>query len=56
MAQKKKQKRFSAVKAVKELARERVGMPPPVQREESTRKPKKEKYKPTLGKLLQDSE
>jgi hypothetical protein len=56
MPQKKKHKRFSAVKAVKELARERVGMPPPVQREENSRKPKKEKHKPTLGKLLQERE
>ncbi len=56
MPQKRKQKRFSAVKAVKELARERVGMPPPVQREESTNKPRKEKHKPTLEKLLRESE
>lgn len=56
MAQKKKQKRFSAVKAVKALARERVGAPPPVRKEEDTRKQKKEKHKPTLGKMLQQDE
>jgi hypothetical protein len=56
MPQKKKHKRFSAVKAVKELARERVGQPPPVRKEESTNKPRKEKHKPTLGMLLQESE
>jgi len=56
MPQKKKHKRFSAVKAVKELARERVGTPPAVRREESTKRPKKEKHKPTLGKLLQEKE
>ena len=56
MSQKKKLKRFSAVKAVKELARERVGAPPPVQRQDNVKKVKKEKYKPTLGKLLVDNE
>jgi len=56
MSQKKKLKRFSAVKAVKELARERVGAPPPVQRQENVKKLQKEKYKPTLGKLLQGDE
>jgi hypothetical protein len=56
MPQKKKQKRFSAVKAVKALARERVGAPPPVRKEEDTRKQRKEKHKPTLGRLLQGEE
>ena len=56
MSQKKKLKRFSAVKAVKALARERVGSPPPVQRQSNVKKLKKEKYKPTLGKLLSGNE
>jgi hypothetical protein len=56
MSQKKKQKRFSAVKAVKALARERVGAPPPVRKEEGTKRQGKEKHKSTLGKLLQESE
>ena len=54
MSQKKKQKRFSAVKAVKALARERVGTPPPVRKEENIRKQTKEKHKPTLAKLLRE--
>jgi hypothetical protein len=48
---KKKVKRFRAVTAVKELARERVGSPPSEKIViEKTKKP--EKHKPTLGKLL----
>ena len=56
MAQKKKQKRFSAVQAVKELARERVGPVPPVRKAENTKKSRKEKHKLTLGKLLQEKD
>jgi len=51
MPRKKKKKRFSAVTAVKELARERVGKPPAGQVVVEKKK-KPEKYKPTLGKLL----
>jgi hypothetical protein len=52
MARKKKKKRFEAVTAVKELARERVGSPPSGKIViEKNKKP--EKYKPTLDKLLQ---
>ena len=55
MARKKKPKRFRAVTAVKELARERVGAPPAgkivVQK---TKKP--EKHKPTLNRLLKEAE
>jgi hypothetical protein len=47
-----KKKTFTAVKAVKSMARTAVGTPPPVQREESRKRVKKEKYKTTLGKLL----
>ncbi|MGH9496724.1 MAG: hypothetical protein ACRD3B_17125 [Candidatus Sulfotelmatobacter sp.] len=51
MARKKKIKRFRAVTAVKELARERVGTPPAERIViEKTKKP--EKHKPTLEKLL----
>jgi hypothetical protein len=53
MARKKKKKRFQAVKAVKELARERVGAPPAGQIVIEKKK-KPEKYKPTLGKLLEE--
>jgi hypothetical protein len=52
---KKKVKRFRAVTAVKELARERVGEPPAGQIVVEKKK-KPEKHKPTLGKLLSESE
>jgi hypothetical protein len=52
MPRKKKQKRFRAVTAVKELARERVGSPPSGKIVVEKKK-KPEKYKPTLGKLLE---
>jgi hypothetical protein len=52
MPRKKKQKRFRAVIAVKELARERVGTPP-AERIVVEKKKKPEKYKPTLKKLLE---
>lgn len=55
MARKKKQKRFSAVTAVKELARERVGAPPSG-RIVVEKKKKPEKHKPTLSKLLDETE
>ena len=55
MARKKKQKRFSAVTAVKELARERVGTPPSGQVVVEKKK-KPEKHKPTLSKLLDETE
>jgi hypothetical protein len=53
MPRKKKQRRFRAVTAVKELARERVGSPP-AEKIVVAKKKKPEKYKPTLGKLLED--
>jgi len=55
MARKKKKKRFQAVIAVKELARERVGAPP-AEKIVVEKKKKPEKHKPTLGKLLGDAE
>jgi hypothetical protein len=54
MVKKKKPKRFRAVTAVKELARERVGAPPAGQIVVEKKK-KPEKHKPTLGKLLEES-
>ena len=51
MARKKKVKRFRAVTAVKELARERVGTPPSA-KVLIEKKKKPQRYKPTLGKLL----
>jgi hypothetical protein len=55
MARKKKVKRFGAVQAVKELARERMG-PPPVGKVVPHKNKKVEKHKPTLGKLLQEGD
>jgi hypothetical protein len=51
----KKPKKFTAAKAVKSMARAALGSPPPVRRKESKRRPGKEKYRTTLGKLLSDS-
>jgi hypothetical protein len=55
MARKKKVKRFRAVQAVKELARERMGAPPAGKLVPHKNK-KSAKHKPTLGKLLGESE
>ena len=55
MARKKKAKPFRAVKAVKSAARDVIGTPPATRREESSR-PKREKHKPTSGKLLRNDE
>ena len=55
MARKRKPKRFRAVTAVKELARERVGTPP-AGKIVIEKKKKPEKHKPTLKRLLDDSE
>ena len=55
MAPKKKVKRFRAVQAVKELARERMGAPPP-EKVVPHKNKRMEKHKPTLGKLLGETE
>ncbi len=55
MPRKKKPKRFRAVTAVKELARERVGTPP-AGKIIVEKKKKAEKHKPTLTKLLEQEE
>jgi len=55
MAKKKKVKRFSAVDAVKAMAREQIGSPP-VEQVVPNRKKKAEKHKPTLGRLMRDAE
>ena len=52
MAKKKKVKRFRAVTAVKELARERIGEPP-AEKIVIEKKKKPEKHKPTLERLLE---
>jgi hypothetical protein len=53
---KKKPGRFSATTAVKSLAREVLGTPPPVRKKESAKRLKKAKHKPTLGKMISDGE
>lgn len=55
MTRKRKPKRFRAVTAVKELARERVGTPP-AEKIVIEKKKKPEKHKPTLSKLLNETE
>ena len=53
MPRRRKKKVFSAAKVVREMARERVGSPKPSQLVVA-KKTKPEKYKPTLGTLLDD--
>ena len=54
VAKKKKIKKFRVVTVVKEMARERIGTPPPTQVVPDRKKRKKEKHKRTLEKLLGD--
>jgi hypothetical protein len=56
VAKKKKPKRFRAVTAVKKLARERIGTPPPEQVVPDKKNKRKisEKHKLTLTRLLSD--
>ncbi|HLW51451.1 MAG TPA: hypothetical protein VKW06_01290 [Candidatus Angelobacter sp.] len=49
-------KKFTATKAVKSMARAALGTPPPVQREESGKRPPREKHRKTLGKLLAEQD
>jgi hypothetical protein len=55
LARKKKVKRFRAVTAVKELARERVGSPPS-EKIVVEKKKKPERHKPTIGRLLSETD
>jgi hypothetical protein len=55
MARKKKVKRFRVVQAVKELARERIGAPPG-EKVVPHKNRKREKHKPTLRNLLDETE
>ena len=58
MARKKAKRKFRAVSAVKEMARERIGSPRPQQvvPNRKARQSRSEKHKRTLAKLLQDSD
>jgi hypothetical protein len=51
MAKQKKKKVFRATKAVKEMARDKIGSPPPTRLVPGKKRPS-EKHKPTMGKLL----
>jgi len=53
---KKKPGKFTATIAVKSLAREVLGTPPPVRKKESAKRLKKTKHKPTLGKMISEGE
>ena len=54
MPKKRKAKNFDAVKAVKELARERIGTVPSGRVVPDRRTKSGKKHKPTLQKLLQE--
>jgi hypothetical protein len=56
MPRKKKPKKFTATKAVKTMARAAIGAPRPVKREESSNRPRRQKHKPSLGKLMEETE
>jgi hypothetical protein len=52
---KRKPKKFSAVKAVKAMARAQLGITPGSRVVPDTRKKKSDKHKPTLGTLLEEN-
>ena len=52
----KKLKKFRATSAVKAASRAVLGTPPPVRRDENKKRAKKDKHKPSLGKLLADAD
>jgi hypothetical protein len=54
MAKKKKPTPFRASKAVKALARDTIGSPPPTRIVPEKTKQKKEKHKPSLNELLNE--
>lgn len=56
MPKKKKLKKFSATSVVKAASRAVLGTPPPVKRAENKKHAKKDKHKPSLGKLLADAD
>jgi len=53
MPKRKKPKPFRAVTAVKSAAREAIGAPPATRHVPDRSKQKREKHRPTLGKLLE---
>ncbi|HLK54115.1 MAG TPA: hypothetical protein VKU42_11710 [Candidatus Angelobacter sp.] len=56
MPKKKKLKKIHATSLVKAASRAVLGAPPPVKRAENKKRTKKDKYKPSLGKLLSDAD
>jgi hypothetical protein len=50
-----KPKKFSAVKAVKAMARAQIGITPALRVVPDARKKKIDKHKPTLGELLEET-
>jgi hypothetical protein len=56
VAKRKKPKPFRAVDAVKAAAREKIGAPPPTRRVPDVKKERRQKHKPTLGKLLTEEQ
>ena len=54
MARKRKLVPFRAAKAVKALARETIGSPPPTRVVPEKTKKKQARYKPTLNELLRE--
>jgi hypothetical protein len=54
MPKKKKLKKLRASSIVKAASRAVLGTPPPVKRAENKKRAKKDKYKPSLSKLLAD--
>jgi hypothetical protein len=57
LARKRKRKTFSATKAVKAVAREKIGAVPPTRSVPDRKKRQAcEKYKPTIERLLEQSE
>lgn len=53
---KKKSKKFTAATAVKSMSRAAIGRVPAVKRKESKKRVEKSKHKPTLKKLLSESD
>jgi hypothetical protein len=54
MARKKKPKRFTAVEAVKTMAREQIGEPPASRVVPNRKRKKTDKHRPTLSRMLDE--
>jgi hypothetical protein len=56
MPRKRRPKKFTAVEAVKTMARAQIGEPPAFRVVPDRKKKKTEKHKPTLAKLLREQD